>query len=40
MEVKMAPKAMSLKEKAKLQAMMEWVELENWEVEGGKPEED
>ena len=40
MDIKMAPQAMSLKEKTKLQAMMERLELETPEVEGGKPEED
>ncbi|KAL7467842.1 hypothetical protein ACHAXS_012115 [Conticribra weissflogii] len=40
MDVKMAPKAVSLKEETELQAMMERLELENREVEGDEPEED
>ncbi|KAL7438514.1 hypothetical protein ACHAXH_008112 [Discostella pseudostelligera] len=38
MDVKMAPKAVSLKEETELQAMMERLELENREVEGDEPE--
>ena len=37
-DVKMAPKAVSLKEETELQAMMERLELENREVEGDEPE--
>jgi translation initiation factor 2 subunit 1 len=37
MDVKMAPKAVSLKEETELQAMMERLELENREVEGDEP---
>ena len=40
MDVKMAPKAVSLKEETELQAMMERLEMENREVEGDEPEED
>merc|ERR1719253_449440 len=40
MDVKMAPKAVSLKEETELQATMERLELENREVEGDEPEED
>ena len=40
MDVKMAPKAVSLKEETELQAMMERLELENREVEGDEPEGD
>mmetsp|Transcript_4507 Transcript_4507/g.9990 ORF Transcript_4507/g.9990 Transcript_4507/m.9990 type:complete len:336 (+) Transcript_4507:201-1208(+) len=40
MDVKMAPKAVSLKEETELQAMMERLELENREVEGDEPEEE
>ena len=40
MDVKMAPKAVSLKEETELQAMMERLELENREVEGDEPDED
>lgn len=40
MDVKMAPKAVSLKEETELQAMMERLEMENREVEGDDPEED
>lgn len=40
MDVKMAPKAVSLKEETELQAMMERLELDNREVEGDEPEED
>lgn len=40
MDVKMAPKAVSLKEETELQAMMERLELENQEVAGDEPEED
>ena len=39
MDVKMAPKAVSLKEETELQAMMERLELENREVEGDEPDE-
>ena len=38
MDVKMAPKAVSLKEETELQAMMERLELQNREVEGDEPE--
>ena len=38
MDVKMAPKAVSLKEETELQAMMERLEMENREVEGDDPE--
>ena len=38
MDVKMAPKAVSLKEETELQAMMERLELENQEVAGDEPE--
>lgn len=40
MDVKMAPKAVSLKEETELQAMMERLEVENREMEGDDPEED
>mmetsp|Transcript_11637 Transcript_11637/g.20977 ORF Transcript_11637/g.20977 Transcript_11637/m.20977 type:complete len:342 (+) Transcript_11637:158-1183(+) len=40
MDVKMAPKAVSLKEETELKAMMERLELENREVEGDEPEEE
>jgi translation initiation factor 2 subunit 1 len=40
MDVKMAAKAVSLKEETELQAMMERLEMENREVEGDDPEED
>merc|ERR1712127_475198 len=40
MDVKMAPKAVSLKEETELLAMMERLELENREVEGDEPEEE
>lgn len=40
MDVKMPPKAVSLKEETELQAMMERLELENREVEGDEPEEE
>ncbi|KAL3808295.1 hypothetical protein ACHAXA_009807, partial [Cyclostephanos tholiformis] len=40
MDVKMAPKAVSLKEETELQAMMERLEMENQEVAGDEPEED
>jgi len=39
LDVKMAPKAVSLKEETELQAMMERLELENREVEGDDDEE-
>ena len=38
MDVKMAPKAVSLKEETELQAMMERLEMENQEVAGDEPE--
>ncbi|KAI2494116.1 Eukaryotic translation initiation factor 2 alpha subunit [Fragilaria crotonensis] len=40
MDVKMAPKAVSLKEETELQAMMDRLALENEEVDGDEPEED
>jgi len=40
MDVKMAPKAVSLKEETELAAMMERLEVENREMEGDDPEED
>ena len=39
-DVKMAPKAVSVKEETELQEMMERLELENEEVDGDAPEED
>jgi len=39
-DVKMAPKAVSLKEETELQAMMDRLALENEEVDGDEPEED
>uniref|UniRef100_A0A7S1YZT0 S1 motif domain-containing protein n=1 Tax=Trieres chinensis TaxID=1514140 RepID=A0A7S1YZT0_TRICV len=39
MDVKMAPKAVSLKEETELQAMMDRLAQENMEVEGDEPEE-
>ncbi|CAB9505592.1 Eukaryotic translation initiation factor 2 subunit 1 [Seminavis robusta] len=39
-DVKMAPKAVSLKEETELQAMMERLALENEEVDGDAPEEE
>jgi translation initiation factor 2 subunit 1 len=39
-DVKMAPKAVSLKEEAELQAMMDRLALENEERDGDEPEED
>jgi len=39
-DVKMAPKAVSLKEETELQAMMDRLALENEEVDGDAPEED
>eukprot|EP00429_Kryptoperidinium_foliaceum_P000912 CAMPEP_0176022828 /NCGR_PEP_ID=MMETSP0120_2-20121206/11123_1 /TAXON_ID=160619 /ORGANISM="Kryptoperidinium foliaceum, Strain CCMP 1326" /LENGTH=335 /DNA_ID=CAMNT_0017355979 /DNA_START=37 /DNA_END=1044 /DNA_ORIENTATION=+ len=39
-DVKMAPKAVSLKEETELQAMMERLELENEEVDGDAPEDE
>jgi len=39
-DVKMAPKAVSLKEENELQAMMERLAMENEEVDGDAPEED
>jgi len=39
-DVKMAPKAVSIKEETELQAMMERLALENEEVDGDAPEED
>lgn len=40
MGVKMAPKAVSIKEENELQAMMDRFDLENKEVDGDEPEED
>ena len=40
MDVKMAPKAISLKEETELQAMMDRLALENEEVDGDAPEDD
>lgn len=40
MDVKMAPKAVSIKEETELQAMMDRLALENEEVDGDAPEED
>jgi translation initiation factor 2 subunit 1 len=40
MDVKMAPKAVSLKEETELQAMMERLALENEEVDGDAPEDE
>jgi len=40
MEVKMPPKAVSLKEETELQAMMDRLALENEEVDGDAPEDD
>lgn len=40
MDVKMAPKAVSLKEETELQAMMDRLALENLEVDGDAPDED
>lgn len=40
MDVKMAPKAVSVKEETELEAMMERLRLENEEVDGDAPEED
>jgi translation initiation factor 2 subunit 1 len=40
MDVKMAPKAVSLKEETELQAMMDRLALENEEVDGDAPEDD
>jgi translation initiation factor 2 subunit 1 len=40
MDVKMAPKAVSLKEETELQAMMDRLALENEEVDGDAPEEE
>ena len=40
LDVKMAPKAVSLKEETELQAMMDRLALENEEVDGDEPEED
>jgi translation initiation factor 2 subunit 1 len=39
-DVKMAPKAVSLKEETELQAMMDRLALENEEVDGDEPDED
>jgi len=39
MDIKMAPKAVSLKEETELQAMMERLAMENEEVDGDAPEE-
>jgi translation initiation factor 2 subunit 1 len=39
-DVKMAPKAVSVKEETELQDMMERLALENEEVDGDAPEED
>jgi len=40
MDVKMAPKAVSLKEETELQAMMDKLAMENEEVDGDAPEDD
>mmetsp|Transcript_31645 Transcript_31645/g.44934 ORF Transcript_31645/g.44934 Transcript_31645/m.44934 type:complete len:341 (-) Transcript_31645:71-1093(-) len=40
MDVKMPPKAVSLKEETELQAMMDRLALENEEIDGDEPEED
>ena len=40
MDVKMAPKAVSLKEETELQAMMDRLALENEEVDGDAPEDE
>jgi len=40
MDVKMEPRAVSLREEAELQAMMERVALENEEVDGDAPEDE
>ena len=40
LDVKLAPKAVSLKEETELQAMMDRLALENEEVDGDEPEED
>ena len=40
MDIKMAPKAVSLKEETELQAMMDRLALENEEVDGDEPDED
>mmetsp|Transcript_24738 Transcript_24738/g.57666 ORF Transcript_24738/g.57666 Transcript_24738/m.57666 type:complete len:333 (+) Transcript_24738:137-1135(+) len=40
MDVKMAPKAVSLKEETELQAMMDRLALENEEVDGDEPEDE
>mmetsp|Transcript_3832 Transcript_3832/g.6545 ORF Transcript_3832/g.6545 Transcript_3832/m.6545 type:complete len:94 (+) Transcript_3832:50-331(+) len=39
LDVKMAPKAVSLKEETELQAMMDRLAIENEEVDGDEPEE-
>ena len=39
-DVKMAPKAVSIKEETELQAMMERLALENEEVDGDAPEDE
>jgi len=39
-DIKMAPKAVSLKEETELQAMMDRLALENEEVDGDEPDED
>jgi translation initiation factor 2 subunit 1 len=40
MEVKMAPKAVSIREETELQAMMDRLAAENEEVDGDEPEDD
>jgi translation initiation factor 2 subunit 1 len=40
MEIKMPPKAVSLREENELQAMMDRLALENEEVDGDEPEEE
>lgn len=40
MDVKMAPRAVSLREETELQAMMDRLALENEQIDGDAPEED
>eukprot|EP00593_Proboscia_inermis_P006226 CAMPEP_0171312648 /NCGR_PEP_ID=MMETSP0816-20121228/27612_1 /TAXON_ID=420281 /ORGANISM="Proboscia inermis, Strain CCAP1064/1" /LENGTH=69 /DNA_ID=CAMNT_0011798357 /DNA_START=17 /DNA_END=226 /DNA_ORIENTATION=+ len=40
MELKMAPKAVSLREETELQAMIERMALENEEIDGDAPEDE
>ena len=40
MEIKMPPKAVSLREETELQAMMDRLAAENEEVDGDEPEDD